>query len=219
MMQTKKIHAVLTGDITGSSAIDRDFHQALHTIAGDIKEQHKGFLFEVFRGDSFQALVRQPEAALLLSVIIRAGLRRYSRSASVNDAWDARISIGIGYAEIKDNVNLGEMTGEAFVRSGQLLDKMKNEGSRLKITTGEEQTDKEFGAACPLADAIINRWTTSQSEAIYLYLLQKKTQTEIGKLLNTSQRAISKRFESANLQNMTNFFNRYREVIQWKFNN
>jgi len=218
-MQTKNIHAVITGDIIGSSAIDRDFHQALHTIVDDIKKYYDGFLFEVFRGDSFQALARQPEEALLLSVIIRAGLRRYSRSSSVNDAWDARISIGIGHTEIKNNVNLGEMTGDAFVRSGQSLDKMKNEGSRLKITTGDEQTDKEFGASCPLVDTIMNRWTTSQSEAIYLYLLQEKTQKEIGKALNTSQRAISKRFESASLQSMTPFFNRYKEVIKWKFNN
>jgi len=65
----------------------------------------------------------------------------------------------------------------------------------------------------------MNRWTTSQSEAIYLYLLQEKTQKEIGKALNTSQRAISKRFESASLQSMTPFFNRYKEVIKWKFNN
>ncbi|MDZ7776290.1 MAG: SatD family protein [Bacteroidales bacterium] len=218
-MQTKNIHAVITGDIIGSSAIDGNFHEALHTIASDINEHYSGFLFEVFRGDSFQALSRQPEDALLLSVIIRAGLRRYSRSSSVNDAWDARISIGIGPAEIKNDVNLGEMTGEAFAHSGQSLDKMKNEGSRLKITTGDKQTDKEFGASCPLADTIMSRWTTSQSEAIYLYLLKKKTQKEIGRVLNTTQRAISKRFESANLQSMTKFFNRYREVIQCKFNN
>jgi hypothetical protein len=217
-MKTKNIHSVITGDITGSSDIDRDFHQALHTIADDIKEHYNGFLFEVFRGDSFQALVRQPEDALLIGIIIRAGLRRYSRSSSINDAWDARVSIGIGHAEIKNNDKLGEMTGEAFVRSGQSLDKMKSEGSRLKITTGDEQTDNEFGASCPLADTIISRWTTSQAEAIYLYLLQKKTQKEIGRMLNTTQRAISKRFESANLQSMTNFFNRYREVIKWKFN-
>lgn len=214
-----KIHAVITGDIIRSSAIDKDFQGALHIIAGDIKEHYTGFLFDVFRGDSFQALVRQPEDALLLSVILRAGLRRYSRGSSVNDAWDARISIGVGHTEIKNNVNLGEMTGEAFVRSGQSLDKMKKEGSRLKITTGDEETDKEFGASCPLADAIMSRWTTSQSEAIYPYLLKKKTQNEIGRALDTTQRAISKRFESANLQSMTCFFNRYKEVIQWKFNN
>jgi hypothetical protein len=217
-MQTKNIHAVITGDITGSSAINRDFHKTLHIIANDIKKQYNGFLFQVFRGDSFQALVRKPEDALLLSIIIRAGLRRQSRSSSVSDAWDARIAIGIGHAEIKDNVHLGEMTGEAFIRSGQSLDMMKKEGSRLKITTGDEQIDKEFGASCPLANAIMNRWTTTQSEAIYLYLLQKKTQEEIGKVLNATQRAISKRFESANLQSMTYFFYRYREVIQWKFN-
>lgn len=218
-MQTGNTHAVITGDVINSSAIDRNFHQALHTIANDIKKVHPGFLFEVFRGDSFQSMVKQPEDALLLSVIIRAGLRRYSRSSSVNDAWDARVSIGIGHIDANNSMKLGEMSGEAFVRSGQTLDKMKEEDSRLKITTGDEQTDKEFDASCPLADTILSRWTTSQSGAIYLYLLKKNTQKEIGEALNTSQRAISKRLESANLHSMTNFFNRYKEVIKWKFSN
>jgi DNA-binding transcriptional regulator LsrR (DeoR family) len=64
-----------------------------------------------------------------------------------------------------------------------------------------------------LADTI----TTSQSEAIYF--LEKKTQNAIGKVLNTTQRVISKRFESAHLQGVTNFFNRGKEVINWRFNN
>jgi len=218
-MQKGNIHAIITGDLISSSAINRDFHQTLQSIPDDIKKNYDGFLFDVFRGDSFQALVKEPEDALLLGVIFRAGLRRYSRSSSVNDAWDARISIGIGPIEINRKGKLGEMTGKAFVRSGQSLDNMKRAGSRLKITTGDEQSDKEFAAICPLADTIMNRWTTSQSEAIYLYLLEKKTQSEIGKTLNTTQRAISKRLESANLQSLTHFFKRYREVIKWKFKN
>lgn len=218
-MTTEIIQAVITGDVIKSSAIDRNFHEAIYTIVDDIKKYHAGFFFEMFRGDSFQALISRPEDALLISVIIRAGLRRYSRSSSVNDAWDARIAIGIGQADVKNREKLGEMTGDAFIRSGQSLDKMKEEGHRLKITTGDEQTDKEFDVTCPLADTIISRWTTSQSEAIYLYLLKKKTQKEIGEVLNATQRAISKRFESANFQSLTNFFKRYKEVIKWRFNN
>jgi hypothetical protein len=216
-MPEKHIYAVITGDVINSSAIDRDYHQVLHTIADEIKGNYDDFLFEVYRGDSFQALVKLPEDALLLSVIIRAGLRRYSRSSSVDDAWDARISIGVGQTDKKENAKLGELTGEAFVRSGKTLDVMKKEGIRLKITTGDEQADKEFDASCPLADTIISRWTTSQAEAIYISLLTNKTQKEIGDALETTQRAISKRLESGNLGSMTNFFKRYKEVIQWKF--
>jgi len=217
-MPKKDIHAVITGDIIKSTAIDHNYHQILQAIADEIRAyRDKDFLFEVYRGDSFQALVKQPEDALKVSIIIRAGLRRHSRSSSVDDAWDARISIGIGQANIVANAKLGELTGEAFIRSGRTLDAMKKEGSRLKITTGEEQIDKEFEASCPLADTIISRWTTSQSEAIYLNLLKKKTQKEIGEDLQTTQRAISKRLESGNLNSMTNFFNRYREVIKWKY--
>lgn len=105
------------------------------------------------------------------------------------------------------------------MRSGRTLDAMKKEGNRLKVSTGEEQTDKEFEASCQLADTIISRWTTSQAEAIYISLLKRKTQKETGDELKTTQRAISKRLESANLHSMTPFLNRYKEVIEWKFSN
>jgi len=218
-MAQENIHAVITGDLINSTAIADDYHRELHAIANDIKQfQSKKLLFEVYRGDSFQAFVKDPEKALLISIIFRAGLRRQARSASIEDAWDARISIGIGkVAPQLPKSKLGDLNGEAFVRSGRALETMKKEGAQLKITTGDEQLDKEFESTCPLADHVISRWTTVQAEAIYLYLLKNSTQKEIGKELETTQRAISKRLESSNLDSMSKFFNRYKEAIQWKY--
>jgi hypothetical protein len=219
-MIRKDIHAVITGDLVDSTAITDDYHNILYAMADDIKQyQLKDFQFDLYRGDSFQALISDPDKALLISIIIRAGLRRYSNGSSIEDAWDARVSLGIGKIMSDNNSKLGQLRGEAFVRSGRALDIMKKEGARLKITTGEEQIDKEFDSTCPLADHIISRWTTSQAEAIYLYLLKNITQTEIGKALQQTQRVISKRLESSNLESMTNFFNRFKEIIEWKYSN
>jgi hypothetical protein len=219
-----KIHAVITGDLVDSTAISKNYHDELLSIANDIKEFHSSdFLFEIYRGDSFQAYIKDPSKALLFSILIRAGLRRQSRGTSIEEAWDARVSIGIGHVYKKSrkvtNHLLGTLDGEAFIRSGRSLDEMKKEEVRLKITTGDEQLDKEFEAACPLADNIINHWTTSQAEAVYLHLLKNDTQKEIGKELETTQRAISKRLDASNLESMNNFFKRYQEVITWKFSN
>lgn len=96
---------------------------------------------------------------------------------------------------------------------------MKKEGALLKISTGDKHLDNEFGAICPLIDAIINRWTTAQAEAIYLYLLRDTTQKEIGEELGVIQKSISKRLETSSLESMNHFFTRYREVLEWKFNN
>jgi len=219
----ENIHAVITGDLVDSTEMTNDYQATLRAIVQDIIQyQDREFLFEVYRGDSFQALIPDPTKALLISIILRAGLRRKSRGKSIEEAWDARISIGIGQV---DNSNekiasrLSTNNGEAFIRSGRTLDAMKRQGARLKITTGNSSLDKEFEAACPLADTIINRWTTTQAEAIYLYLLKNTTQKEIGKEIQTTQRAISKRLEASNLDSMTKFFNRYKEVIEWKYSN
>lgn len=217
-MLTPTFYAVITGDLIRSSEINRDYHLVLHAIAEDIKKHYdENFIFEIYRGDSFQAMLRNPADALKLGVIIRAGLRRYSRSSSVNDAWDARIGIGIGRVDFEDYTRLGEMTGEGFTRSGQSLDDIMNTESRLRILTGDEQTDREFMASCALADTIISRWTTGQAAAIYIELVKNKTQAEIGEELNVSQRAISKRLETADLDSLILFFNRYKELIEWKF--
>lgn len=222
-MISQDIVAVITGDVVDSTAISKDYRSVLETIAEEIKEYlSPNLLFDIYRGDGFQVFIEDPTKALLISMLFRAGLRRYSRGSSIDEAWDARISVGIGSINgniVDSNTKLGVLNGEAFVRSGRALDLMKKEGARLKITTGEEQLDKEFESTCPLADIIISKWTTAQAEAIYLSLLKNITQKEIGTELNTTQRAISKRLESSNLDSMTKFFNRYNEVIQWKYSN
>jgi len=219
----ENIHAVITGDLVESTAMTNDYQATLNAIVNDIiRHQDREFLFEVYRGDSFQALIHEPTKALLIGIILRAGLRRKSRGKSIEDAWDARISIGIGHVDHNTeiiNSKLSTLNGEAFIRSGRTLDAMKNQGARLKIITGDTDLDKEFDAACPLVDTIISRWTTNQAEAIYLYLLKNTTQKEIGQELQTTQRAISKRLEASSLDSMAKFFNRYKEVIEWKFSN
>jgi hypothetical protein len=215
-------YAVITGDIVQSSNIEGDYTKVLHEIAADISNyQHPEFIFELYRGDSFQALVTEPSKAVLLSLIIRAGLRRNTRGKKLEYVWDARISVGIG--KIKNQIltresKIGTWDGEAFVLSGRTLDGMKKETSFFRITTTDEDLNKEFAAICPLIDAITERWSTAQAEAVYLHLLRNLTQKEIGNLLNISQRATSKRLETSNIERLKPFLSHFNEIIQWKFN-
>ena len=216
----KKIHAVITGDLVNSTGIEGNYKNVLNDITNDIRQyQQLDFMLEVYRGDSFQGLNTDPAKALLIRILIRTGLRRNTRGKSLENIWDARISIGIGTIsnfEISTDTRIGSLDGEAFVRSGQTLDNMKKEGTLLKITTHDTQLNHEFAAICPLVDAIISRWSTAQAEAVYFYLLRNLTQKEIGKLLNASQRAIGKRLEVSHIDNLKPFFTRYKELIIWK---
>lgn len=217
----KKIYAVVTGDIVNSSSIRGNYTRELNNVTNDIKQyQLPDFILEIYRGDSFQALITDPAKAILISILLRTGLRRNTQGRSLENIWDARISIGIGSIEnfeITKNIKIGTFDGEAFVLSGKSLDTMKKDGSLLRINTGDPQLNQEFSAICPLIDSIIGRWSVAQAEAVYLYLLRNLTQKEIGNLLNTSQRAIGKRLEVSNIEKFKPFFTRFIEIIQkWK---
>jgi predicted DNA-binding protein (UPF0251 family) len=220
---TQKYYAVITGDIINSARIQGDYTKILQAVSEDIlKYQNAELVFDTYRGDSFQALIPEPQQAMLLSLIFRAGLRRNSNDQKLESIWDARISVGIGKVKnqsINKESKIGALDGEAFVLSGRILDAMKKENNAFKITTPNKELNKAFTAICPLIDAITQRWTTAQAEAVYIYLLRNLTQKEIGKMLNISQKAISKRLVTSNIEKIKPFLSHFNELIQWNFNN
>jgi hypothetical protein len=213
------VTAVITGDIIRSTDILGDYREVLHRIANDIRDQiDKHFLIDVYRGDSFQAISRNPEKGLLILLLIKAGLKRQQTEKNRQTIqWDARMSMGIGKLVTypKDN-NLSELTGEPFTKSGRSLDSMKDKGKEIAIVTGEEKQDKELIAVLPMVEAIVTKWTTAQASAVYLSLLYKGiTQKEIGDRLGKTQVAVSKSLDISRIDALTPYIRRFETQIQW----
>lgn len=201
--------AVITGDIVHSREVE-NMHALLNVLKSTISEIKKVFStkinFEIYRGDSFQMLVAQPEEAMKIALLIRSKLRSSVLISAKNDAnvsleslWDARISIGIGKVS-NQSQRVVESTGEAFELSGRQLDEMKNKHERLCITTCWKNMNLQLQVITKLSDAIVSRWTLNSSEAAYRHLLFNETQAEIAKKLNVSQPAVHKRLIIANME-------------------
>ncbi len=216
-MNEANVYAVITGDVVDSTKTERNYRSILESITNDIQQHHDPtFRLEMYRGDSFQALIQNPREGLFILLLIKAGLRRHTNkqdSRSIETVLDARMSLGIGNVTGNGKVSLGELDGQAFVRSGRTLEKMKGEGLRLSITTGNTVLDNEFRATCPLIDALANRWNTKQAEAIYHYFLTSITQEELGEKLNISQRGAGKRLETSNIGPIELYNKRFSELI------
>ncbi len=214
------VYAVITGDLVASTTSGGPYKEVLQQLAEEIKQEiAPDMLVDIYRGDSFQVLLSDPALALNVALLFRTGLRRHSRGNTRQQTWDGRLSIGIGSIasqKFDADTRVGTLDGEAFVRSGRALDTMKENNRLLQITLGNAYDD-EFAAACPMADAIIGRWTTQQADAIYYTLLATMTQQEIGKKLGKSQRAIGKRLEASDFQSLQPFIKRYKQVIAWNY--
>ena len=129
--------AVITGDIINSTAIPIEQRpqllQVLDRIVSDLKHLCS-MKYEVFRGDSFQILIDQAEYALLVAVLVRAGLRMNTPKNS-RLMWDARIAVGVGNVEfIADQIVTSD--GEAFQLSGRAFDEL---GKQHLVVTSESE--------------------------------------------------------------------------------
>lgn len=199
--------AVITGDIVGSKSIDIDEREnLLHVLKKSFDEINENVIkdhhstFEIFRGDSFQAVLRKPELSLIVSILIRARLRSENANIPLKKKnWDARLAIGIGDIQFNTNKTV-ESDGQAFLFSGRDLDNMKITGERFRIQTPWSEVNAEMKVSFAFADSVISHWSKYQAQVFYYYLLQNEKQKELAERFNISQPAIHKRLSTGNVE-------------------
>jgi len=192
------------------------------------------FNYQIFRGDSFQAILQNPSKSLEVALIIRAFLisQPYLTSDSLNQnldphsgekkrslpipgakkQYDVRIAIGIGSVDFYNLNNIGQSDGAAFRMSGYRLDEMKMRKQNLSIVTPEEDYNNELDVECAFIDAIVAKWTREQSLSV-LYALQGMNQYQMAEKLDRSQSGISQRLSKAGYWAISKMIMRFNEKI------
>ncbi|MCE5226757.1 MAG: SatD family protein [Porphyromonadaceae bacterium] len=209
------MNGIITGDIIDSTSIPIEHRKDLLTAISVISEELQVFSplkCEIYRGDSFQIVVNRPEMAMLIAILLRAGLKsRIPKGSKQN--WDARIAVGIGEMEfISDSILVSD--GEAFRLSGREFDEL---GKRnLAVRTRWEDANEELKISTAFADDIITNWTSSQSLVIYMSLAYQMTQKEIADKLGQSSQNISKLSNVAKEKLIRTYINRCTQIIMNK---
>jgi predicted DNA-binding protein YlxM (UPF0122 family) len=220
-METKKIYAVLTGDLIGSSRFRIEEREK---VISNLKDSFKMISpdsitspFVIFRGDSFQGVLSRPDEALNAALIIRSSL--LSRFKGKRARLDARIAIGIGTIDYLSGNQVGEGDGEAYRNSGPELDKMKKREQNLIIKTPWAGINEELRIECSLLDALIQRWTKEQAEVILYHITKGVTQEEIAKILGISQPAVFQRLKTGGYWAVQAFMEHFEVIIHEKAGN
>lgn len=213
-MLNKRTYAVFTGDLIGFSKFKIEEREVilsfLKTILNKIESTSP---FMIYRGDSFQGVISRPEDALKVAITIRASL--LSKFEGKKSRLDARIAIGLGTIDYLPVDSAGEGDGEAFRNSGMELDRMKKREQNLTIRTPWAEINEELRTECALLDALIERWTKEQAEAI-MYQIQGLTQEETAGILHISQPAVFQRLRTGGSRAVQDLLERFKTIIQYK---
>ncbi len=162
--------------------------------------------WEIYRGDSFQ-IEKPPTEALLTALQIKSVVRQVR-------GLDARIAIGIGKKSY-ESPRISESTGEAFIRSGQLLERLKEQKMTMGIATFDRDFDEEINMMLKLALIVLNSWSVNSAEMAEIMLTHPElSQTKIGNQLGIAQSSVSERIHRGSLYEILELENYYRKRVQ-----
>ena len=194
--------AVITGDIVGSRQLN-DASRWLVPFKALLNEWgNTPNTWEIYRGDSFQLEVKEPEDALYYALRIKAVIKSIPPDQSEKriGPLDVRLAIGIGEKKYESD-NIAESNGSAFVNSGEQLDELKRKKATLAIRSPWRTFDHDMNLYLRLASMAIDEWTVSAAEAMQVALAYPElTQSEIGDCLGIEQNSVNYRLKRAHAE-------------------
>lgn len=209
--------AVLTADLINSTSYNKPFlNEVITTLKIEFESisNEQDAYFSLFRGDSFQGVVKKPETALHIALQIKSAVlkvRDISEKKSNIPIADVRIAIGIGEADFNEKT-IAESNGEAFQFSGNTLDTMKVENKKISLKTASQQVNDEFEVSLKFLDSLTSKWSVASAEVIY-YLLKGMKEQQIANLIGRSQAAINLRKKAAGWEEVQLLLQRFNQVF------
>jgi hypothetical protein len=169
-------------------ALTRAMDRTLH-----LHREHFRLGPQVLKGDEIQAVLRPSAPVLSILTYLRAQLA--GREGQV-----IRLRVGLGAGRITRLSPKGPFAseGEAFHRARAAIDGLKV-GRLVRLTgwvTGDAHFDRWAGSMLPLLDAIMNRWTPAQWEAV-AGRLETRGMDDIARRGGVTFQSVSKRLRAA----------------------
>ncbi len=111
-----------------------------------------------------------------------------------------RLRVGIGLGEVDvghGSASSWDMSGSAFVRARESMESLgKSSRARTAIRSQSQEFDEAANAILTLVDAIQNRWTRAQWDAVHHYE-RLGTYQAAGKVLGVAMQNVQKRCRAA----------------------
>ena len=222
MARSRKLYAVLTGDIVKSTSFKaRGLARVRNEVkrsGAEIADWRRNLVrcdVEFTRGDEWQTVLSDARFALRAALYLRARLKAF------HDA-DSRIAVGVGHVQRFSSRTVFESSGEAFVLSGRALDKIGQDRLSVSVNDALNASFSPLAAfferAVGLCDAFVEDWTARQAEYVSLAASPlTTTQEDIAKVVGASRQAAQKSLDAAHWRRLEALLAAF-EAIDWNGN-
>ncbi len=146
--------------------------------------------WDLYRGDSFQVRILEPESALMAALRLKAVLRQIK-------PLDVRIAIGLG-EELYRADRVSTSSGTAYERSGAAFDRLKKEKRRILFQSGQLGLNADADILLLLLSALTDEWSPASAQVMAQVLQEPELpQAALAERLAIAQSSVSERLKRA----------------------
>ncbi len=195
------MEVVIVGDIVGSKK--NNAQDYLEIIIPILKQCCDKGMYQIYRGDSFQARIKNPVLALYISLKLKAALKS-------TGSLDVRIAIGMGDIELVDG-DIALSRGTALTRSGELLDSLKERNQKIMVRA-DHKLDSYMNATLKMALLFLDNWNKNAASIVYEIMNNPQiTQEKLGERLGIQQATASRRLDRAHWKETQELFHLFQQ--------
>lgn len=196
---------IISGDIINSRKVDPTIW--LNPLKALMKEWGETpQTWEIYRGDSFQLEIKQPQYGLLAAIRIKACVKSIEK-------LDVRMGIGIGQKSY-DAQKITEANGEAFINSGETFEDLKKLKQSLAIRSPWPQLDTELNLMFRLALIALDKWSPATAQIVAVAIANRSlSQKELGDIMERTQSTISEAQKRAHYDEIMDLVSFYEQCI------
>ena len=212
-------HAVITGDFIGfsplSAAMRKDLYGLVKKSGSRLNQvfgRRMAGALDMFRGDAWQMLFSDPSAAFRAGLLFRALIRAEAPLSRI----DVRMAIGVGTVDYVPQGHVSAGDGEAFRRSGRLLEAMTTpRAGTFRFAMADDRLSPIIDGLAVLAGALAADWTPMQARAVSGALVGM-TQKQIADAWEEgiSFQAVSRHLQRAAWPALRHAVNQYEAVMR-----
>lgn len=197
---------VITGDVINSKRnVPRKWLPVLKKELNGIGATPK--TWQIYRGDSFQAVINKAEDGLLIAMKLKASLRSMK-------GINVRMALGLG-TRTYNAAKVTESNGSAFVHSGEKFETLIQQKQNLAVKSDWPQFDEEMNLYLKLALIAMDNWTVNTAEIVRVAMENpEKSQHQLGKLIGIKQSAISTRLRRAYYEEIMRVNEMYKKKLK-----
>lgn len=204
--------SVITGDIINSRNLEdpsiwmNGLKEVFETVGS------KPETWDIYRGDSFQLEVKDPEMLFMTALRIKATIKSIK-------GIDVRMALGLGEKNYTAE-RITESNGDAFIYSGEQFEKLKTEKLTLAFRSPWPELDRDMNLYFQLASIPMDQWKSKTAQLVKVSLENPdKGQQEIADQMGIQQAAVSQGLKRANMHELLELEKLFRQKIKGVANN